>query len=81
MPKIKCLCGNIISLSQIPSPNQFLMISDEKLDGFKDNIDTEQLYLAMDIVVHCVTCERLHVYYNGFNKPAIIYKVDKDLAI
>jgi hypothetical protein len=76
MPKIKCVCGNIISLNQIPSPNQFLMISDVKLDKFQGRVDVEELYLAMDIVVHCNICQRLHVYSNGFEQPAIIYKID-----
>jgi hypothetical protein len=33
MPKIKCICGNILGLGEIPSPNQWLVISDVEYDG------------------------------------------------
>ena len=44
MPKIKCVCGNIIGLGEIPSPNQYLMISDVLFDKFQGYVDAEEIY-------------------------------------
>ena len=77
MPKIKCKCENVISLSEIPSPHQLMIISDEEYDQFFDKIDAELLYSKMDIVVKCNVCERLHVFWNGFDKAQSIYKKEE----
>ncbi|OXB25330.1 hypothetical protein B0A80_01475 [Flavobacterium tructae] len=75
MPKIKCVCGNIIGLGEIPSPNQYLMISDVLFDKFQGYVDAEEIYKEMKLVVHCKECQRLHIYCNGFDKDAIIYQI------
>lgn len=76
MPKIRCVCDYVISLSEIPSPNQYLMISDVEMDNYEGEVDVEQLYMAMKIVVKCPNCGRLHIFYNGFDKDPIIYRID-----
>ena len=73
MPKIRCKCDNIISLSDIPSPNQYLMISDVKFDDFHGLVDAEQIYSSMTIVVHCKVCSRLYIYNNGFSFEPTVY--------
>lgn len=72
MPKIKCDCGNIIGLGEIPNPNQSLIISDVEFDTYFDKTGME-IYDKMKIVVHCSVCQRLYIYWNGFNEIPTIY--------
>jgi hypothetical protein len=75
MPKIKCICGNVIGLSEIPSPNQLLIISDEDFDGiYSECINPDKLYEKFNIVAKCKVCGRLHVFWDGFDKAPTIYK-------
>lgn len=76
MPKLKCVCSEVINLNEIPSPHQYLMISDQKYDNFQGLVDTEVLYREMIITVKCPTCSRLHIFENGFDNPAITYKLE-----
>lgn len=76
MAKIKCICNNQIWLGEIPSPHQYMIISDSEYDKFHGQIDSEELYMAMKIVVKCDNCGRLHFFWDGFNKPPIIYLKD-----
>ncbi|GGH32960.1 hypothetical protein FAZ19_23490 [Sphingobacterium alkalisoli] len=76
MPKLKCVCSYVINLSEIPSPNQYLIISDVEMDRYVGEIDIENLYLAMKVVAHCQNCGRLHVFYEGFDKEPVVYKID-----
>lgn len=78
MPKIRCKCDNIIWLGEIPSPHQWLIISDVEYDKFEDPINPEILYSKMEIVVRCNVCERLHVFWDGFDKPQTIYMKETD---
>jgi len=73
MPKLKCTCDHIIGLGQIPSPHQYLIISDVEYDRFEGQVDAEVVYGAMKIIVKCSNCERLHIFWNGFNNPPMIY--------
>lgn len=74
MPKLKCECGEIINLSEIPSKNQYMFISDIEYDSFSGMIDAEDLYLKMKIFVQCPICFRIHMFWNGFNKKPEIFK-------
>ncbi|TJZ61995.1 hypothetical protein FAZ15_05640 [Sphingobacterium olei] len=77
MPKIRCVCEYVIGLGEIPSPNQYLMISDVSFEKYFDvEIKAEELYREMAIVVHCPNCSRLHVFYDGFDKEPVVYKID-----
>ncbi len=77
MPKIRCKCDNIIRLSDIPSPNQWLIISDVEFDKFSGMVNSEDVFNKMKIAVKCNQCGRLHIYWDGFDKDAIIYLEDK----
>jgi len=77
MPKIKCKCGNIISLSAIPSPHQSHIITDVEFDNFQGMVDAEEIYSSMKIVVHCDVCGRLYIYNNGFGELPLIYRKDE----
>lgn len=78
MPKVLCKCGCAINLSDIPSSNQMLIISDIDYDKFQGLVDAEEVFTTMNIVAVCPNCDRLHVFYDGFNKPPIIYKKDTE---
>lgn len=73
MPKIECECGEIISLNDIPSPNQWMIISDMDYDKYEGMIDSEKLFMEMQIVVKCKVCGRLYIYWDGFENKPIIY--------
>ena len=81
MPKIKCNCGNIIGLGGIPNPYESLLISDIDFGKYWEKYDVEQLYKEMKIVVKCDNCSRLHIFFNGFDKPATIYKKEEFLKV
>ncbi len=76
MPKMKCICGNTIGLGEIPSPNQYLLISDMEFDKFQGHVEAEDIYKEMKPVVHCSQCERIHIFWNGFNQPFDSYRKD-----
>lgn len=77
MPKIRCTCDQVIWLGEIPSPYQLMMITDTELDQLwpadSDNMRAEEFYKISKIVVQCPACKRLHVFWNGFDKPQVIY--------
>jgi hypothetical protein len=79
MPKYICNCGNPINLSDIPSPNQLLMIEDLDYDKFFEKIDAEELYGEMMLVVRCNACKRLYIFENSFDKEPIIYKLEEGI--
>ncbi|WP_379967967.1 hypothetical protein [Epilithonimonas sp. UC225_85] len=77
MPKYICKCGNIINLSDIPSPNQLLLIEDRDYDKYFGDIDAEKLHHDMSLVVRCVNCKRLYIFENGYSKEPIVYQIEK----
>jgi hypothetical protein len=76
MPKLVCKCNYVIGLSDIPSPHQFLMISDTDYDKINKRLDRATLYQMMTLVVKCPNCGRLHVFWEGVDTPQSIYNED-----
>ncbi|EHO15092.1 hypothetical protein [Myroides odoratimimus] len=76
MPKLKCECNEVIKLREIPSPYQYLMISDVEYDSYSGLVDTEELYSKMTILVKCPACHRMYIYNKGFNSSPTIYCVE-----
>ena len=76
MPKIKCICNYIIGLGEIPSEHQFLIISDVDYDKLGNDIDPVALYQDMTLMVKCPNCGRLHIFWNGFDNPQVIYNIE-----
>lgn len=74
MPKLRCLCDHVISLSDIPCKDQWMIISDIELDKFDDQLEWNALHDKMTIVVKCPKCGRLHIFWNGFGRNQTIYK-------
>jgi len=73
MPKYQCKCGITINLSEIPSPNQFMIISDVEMDQFTGSVESEDVYRSMKIVANCPNCHRLHIFWEGFNENPSTY--------
>jgi hypothetical protein len=57
-----------------------MIISDSEYDGlrepeseFADKINAEILYSKMQVVVKCIKCERLHIFWEGYDNPQTVY--------
>lgn len=73
MPKIRCNCDNIISYSQVPNPNEWLMISDVEYDSYDSGTSLGELYGNMKSILKCDTCGGLWIYWNGFDNEPTFY--------
>jgi hypothetical protein len=77
MPEVQCKCGNIIKTGEIPNSNEWLFISDVEYDNYTENIDVEDLYLAMKRFLVCNQCERIWIYWEGNQKTPVSYIRDE----
>jgi len=68
-----CKCGEKLSWSPIPNPIEWKFVSDETLDNFSGNVDIERLYAEMSSFLKCSVCERLWVFWDGFDSPPAEY--------
>jgi len=73
MPGIKCRCNNIIKTSKIPNPNELLFIHDEEYDLYEGMIDSDELYAKMKRILVCNKCNRMWVYWKGYDHLPISY--------
>ena len=80
MPKILCRCGKVIGLGEIPSSNQWMIISDTMItdEDWDDNgLNMSDFYKKMDIVVKCPECKRLYIYSKGFDNEPEVYNLEE----
>ena len=63
-------------MNEIPTPNQFMFISDISLDKYVGMVNIEDLYMKMEIMLKCPKCSRLHIYWDGLDKPSQIHTID-----
>lgn len=78
MAKFWCVCRNLIRISgDIPNPIEWKLISDVKFDEFSGLVDAEDVYRAGVSLFRCATCDRLWVYWNGFDRPPTCYAPDE----
>ena len=76
MSKFKCECRTILSFGRIPNPDEWLLISDKEYDNFQGKIDSEELYSRCKCLIKCPSCNRVWIFWNGFNnKPELYQKV------
>lgn len=61
-------------LGEIPSPYQYLLISDENFDKFEGEVDSEDIFKEMTTVVICNNCGRLLIFWDKNNREATSYK-------
>ncbi len=73
MPAILCSCGERVSYGEIPSPNEWLAISDVDYEKFQGEVDAELIYKKMTHIIKCSNCSRLYIFYNGFENDPISY--------
>lgn len=74
MAKFLCHCGEILQTSgPIPNPIEWKVISDEKFDDFEGMTDAEDIYLAGRSMFRCPRCDRLWVFWDGFDQPPRSY--------
>ncbi len=69
MPKRVCSCGSVLKYNDIPNEIEYLFISDTEYNDFEGNIDAEDVYMKMKSFFKCPNCNRLWVFWNGFDKP------------
>ena len=75
MPKLRCDCDTIINYGNIPAADEWLLISDIDFDQFSEEVNAEKLYHRFVHMLKCPTCQRLHIYWNGFTKSPTTYLV------
>ncbi|GEB35949.1 MULTISPECIES: hypothetical protein [Brevibacillus] len=73
MPKMKCRCGDVLSYGEIPCPIEHLFISDTDFDKFVGKIEAENLYSTMKSFLKCPNCNRLWIFWNGFEEEPTEY--------
>ena len=76
MPKLLCKCNTVINYSHIPSLDEWLLISDTEYDHFFGEVDSEELYRRFVHMLKCPTCERLRIFWEGFENPEKVYVVE-----
>lgn len=81
MPKLQCICHTVLNYSEIPSSNEWLLISDTDYDEFQGEVDTEKIYSRFTHMLKCPTCQRLHIFWQGFSSPPITYLPDRDISL
>ena len=74
MPKIICKCNEVLDYGNIPSPIDYLFISDIDYADYEDEVDSEVLYKHMKIFLKCPKCNRLWFFWDGMDKKPIEYK-------
>src|SRR5262245_14278858 len=82
MPKLGCACGNVIDLTQAPSPEEFLLVSERAVDAAADLVesgsaDRETFLEVLDRggrdVVECPKCSRLYIRPNRAVATYVVY--------
>lgn len=68
MPQMLCTCGNLLRYSNIPCEIEYKFISDVDYEGYDKKIDNEELYMRMQSFFLCPECERLWVFWKGFEE-------------
>jgi hypothetical protein len=66
VPKLNCRCGETLSYGEIPSPIEWKIISDVAFDRFTGMVNAEEVYAAMESALRCPRCNRLWVFWDGF---------------
>lgn len=78
MPSINCRCGERLCYGEIPCPIEWLMISDQDYDAYTGMVDAEVLYAAMRSMLQCPKCDRLWVFWNGFENEPVAYSLERE---
>jgi hypothetical protein len=69
MSKIKCHCGHIIGLGEIPFANEYLIM--REIDSDKNDI--QATYSQRKQLLTCEKCQRIYIYWKGLENEPISY--------
>jgi len=73
MPAILCTCGERLSYGEIPSPNEWHLISDVDFDNFSGQVNAEEVYMATKGALRCPKCDRIWIFWDGFQRAPTEY--------
>ena len=76
MPAYMCKCGSRVSVGAIPCDDQWSFIADTDYDKYEGKIDAEKLYKEMKEFFKCASCNRLAMFWNGWDSDPTFYKED-----
>jgi uncharacterized protein with PIN domain len=77
VPKFKCKCSSILRYSDIPCDIEYKFISDVDYDNYQGSVNVEELYMKMESFIKCPNCQRLWVFWLGFqNEPTEYVKAE-----
>lgn len=73
MPSNICKCGEKLTYGEIPNPIEWLTISDKNYDSYEGKVDSENLYEEMKSILRCPSCDRLWIFWDGFEANPVCY--------
>ncbi|TQV88292.1 hypothetical protein [Aliikangiella coralliicola] len=76
MPAYMCKCRTRVSVGRIPCDHQWNFMSDVELDRYEDKADVEELYKEMKEFFKCPSCERLAMFWDGWDSNPTFYIED-----
>lgn len=77
VPKIPCDCGEILRYGEIPCPIEWLIVPEDTLRGFCDQVESDVLlWEHMRHFLKCPRCERLLIFWKDFNHAPSVYAPD-----
>jgi hypothetical protein len=74
MAKWMCTCGETMQSSgPIPNPAEWLLVSDTDFDAFTGLVQADDVYANLTHSFRCPTCDRMHVFWIGFDNEPIVF--------
>lgn len=61
---------------EIPNPQEWLIVSDEEYNALGEFASLEDVYSAFKLLFLCDVYHRIYFYKDGFDKEAIVYRLD-----
>lgn len=78
MAKWLCRCGTQMQASgDIPNPQQWLLHSDVDFEAFQGVVEAESVYRAATHAYRCQSCDRLYVFWDGYDSEPAVYARDR----
>lgn len=77
MPSLACTCGETLRYGEIPCQLEWLLFPDTHFDTLPPTVETEALYQQASSLLRCPRCDRLWVFWQGFDAPPLSYSPDR----
>ena len=78
MPKMLCTCGETLFYGSIPCEIEYKFISDVQYDSVQEMVDAEDLYLKMQSFLKCSHCNRIWIFWRGFQMSPSEYVLQNE---